>query len=215
VNIFRILVVCVTLFGFWGSSFAISPKDIIKKVKEKYAGLTSLQAEFEQTFVWELAGESQTINGVIYLTQGNSYRVETDNQAVITDGKTVWTYSKESSHVIIDLLNKADENQLPKDLLFQYSEDYKPSIISEKKVDGVKIYVLDLQPKDKDSFITSMKIWVDSKTWFTTKIEQIDINNNINTYSVKNIRDDIELAEDLFKFEIPENTEIVDLRETK
>jgi len=188
-------------------------KDIIKKVNEKYKKLKSLQAEFEQTYTWELAGETQTVTGTIYLTESNKYRIETDEQLVITDGKTVWSYTDIDNHVIIDMLKNSQANQLPKEILLQYSKEFEPDFLKEELVEGDKTFLLDLKPKDEEGLIISMKVWIDAKTWFTRKIEQIDLNDNKNTYLVRNIQEDPELDPKLFQFEMPEDAEIVDLRE--
>ena len=209
--ILPILLICAPF-----SHAKMNGKDVIKKVTEKYDGLTNLKADFKQTFEWELAEQTQTVSGTIYLRAGDNYRVETEDQLIITDGKTVWTYSKKDNQVIIDLMEKSQENPLPKDLLFKYSKDYNPTHVEEEKLDDNEVYVVLLLPKDEnEAFIKSMKIWVDAKTWFTRKIEQVDINDNINTYTVSNIQEGIELASDLFKFEIPDTTEVVDLRENE
>lgn len=191
-------------------------KEIIKKVKAKYESLENLQADFEQTFKWELAGETQTVKGTLYLMHGNNYRIETEAQEIVTDGTTVWTYSKQGDQVIIDLLDKSEENALPKDLLFQYSEDFKPTLVGESKLNGKKVYVLTLSPKNvEESFIKSMKIWVDADTWVTSQVEQTDINDNVQTYVINNIRDNVVLTSDLFKFKIPAEAEVVDLRDNE
>ncbi|MCH9006753.1 outer membrane lipoprotein carrier protein LolA [candidate division KSB1 bacterium] len=213
----------ISLFSFLFSlflpinspAFTKKGKDIIKEVKKKYDGLTSLQADFVQTFKWELVGEMQSVKGTIYLMAGNHYRIETEDQVVVTDGATVWTYSKRNQQVIVDLLDKSEESSLPKDLLFKYSEDYTPILLGEVMFDDRKTYQLNLIPKDEDAFIKSMKIWVDASNWFTTKIEQVDINDNVNTYILRNIRENIELDPTIFKFEIPEDAEVVDLRESE
>ncbi len=187
-------------------------KDIIKKVKQKYEKLLSLKADFEQEYVWSLAGETHILKGTLYLKSGNNYRIETESQIVVTNGQNVWTYSKTNNQVIIDLLNKTEENQLPKDLLFKYSEDYNPHWIGEEKLDGNLTYGLNLIPKDEEAFIVSMQIWVDKSTWLTLKIRQVDINDNVNTYQVKNVKENLELDDALFNFKIPPDAEVVDLR---
>jgi len=187
-------------------------KEIIKNVKEKYNKVESLQADFEQIFSWELAGETQKVDGTLYLNANNHYRIETETQVIVTDGTNVWTYSKGDNQVIIDLLRQSEENPLPKDLLFKYSEEYKPHYVGEETVGGKKTYLLNLIPKEEDALITSMKIWVDASDWYTIKIEQTDINENVNTYQISNIRENISLEPSLFKFQIPEEAEVVDLR---
>ena len=75
--------------------------------------------------------------------------------------------------------------------------------------------MLKLLPKDEDAFITSMKIWVDASSWLTIKVEQVDINDNINTYIIGNIKENLQLDDTLFNFEIPPDSEVVDLRESQ
>ncbi len=216
----KIMIRTLFLMGFLLSNFTassavagkLSAKEIIKKVKKKYGEMTSLQADFEQVFFWELAGDTQTVSGKIYLKQGNNYRIDTDNQSIVTDGTTVWTYSKSNDQVIIDLVSDSEENPLPKDLLFRYSEDYEARLVGEEKLDGRKVHVIDMDPKDEDGLVLSMRIWVDASDWLTRKIEQVDINENRNTYLVRNVRQDAELTADLFQFVPGDATEIVDLR---
>lgn len=190
-------------------------KEIIRKVQKKYQELQSLKADFEQEFIWQLAGETQTIKGLLYLRAGNHYRIETDTQTIVTNGTTVWIYSEPDNQVIIDSIDKSEENSLPKDLLFHYSEEYEPELAGEQKFNGEKTYVLNLLPKDEDAFIMSMKIWVDASSWLTVKVEQVDINDNINTYIIGNIKENLQLEDSLFNFEIPPDSEVVDLRESQ
>jgi len=192
--------------------FAQNAKDIIKNVKKKYEQLQTLKADFEQEYVWELAGETQKLKGTLYLQTGNHYRIETESQVIVTNGKTVWTYAEENNQVIIDDLKTSEENPLPKDLLFKYSEEYTPHLVGEEKLDGKAVYALNLIPKDKDAFVKSMKIWVDPTLWLTVKIEQKDINDNLNTYWVRNIQENIKIEADVFNFRIPAGAEVVDLR---
>ncbi len=189
-----------------------NPKEIVKKVEKTYKQLKSLQADFTQEFKWELAGETQTVQGTLYLQDGNKYRIETDSQEIVTDGTTVWTFSKKSEQVIIDVLETSDENPMPKNLLFKYSEEYKPIFVAEEEIDGHKTYLLNLVPKDEEPFIKSMRIWVDTDDWFTRKIEQVDINDNVNTYMVANIQKNVKLDASIFSFEVLPGYEVVDMR---
>jgi len=189
-------------------------KRIIKQVQQKYQQVQSLRADFEQIFIWQLAGETQQVKGTIYLKEGNKYRIETNSQLIVTDGETVWTYSRPDSQVIIDQLNHAQGNPLPKDLLFQYAEEFEPAKFQEEELNGTKTFRINLVPKDEEGFITSMIIWVDKETLLTIKVEQTDINDNINTYFISNIKENTELEPSLFHFDVPEHSEIVDLRES-
>ncbi len=210
----KIALIAILLTGVLTASLPAdeNPKAIIKNVKKQYEQLQSLQADFQQTYVWELAEETQTLHGTLQLMTGNRYRIETETQIVVTDGEVVWTYSKERNQVIIDWLKTSEENPLPKDLLFKYSEEYEPHLVGEQTLNGRKTYVLNLVPKEEEPFIKSMKIWVDAASWLTVKIQQTDLNDNVNTYVVKNIKQNVKLDPTLFTFTIPPDAEVVDLR---
>lgn len=214
INFKSVIIINIVILSLGPQIFAgsISAKNIIRNVKKKYEAIQSLKADFKQVYTWELVGETQTLEGTLYLKTGNRYRIETESQIIVTDGNIVWTYSKSTNQVIIDLLNKSEENPLPKDLLFKYSEEYVPHLVGEEKIDSNKTYVLNLIPKDEEAFIKSMKIWVDASNWLTIKIEQVDINDNVNTYYVSDIEQNMELSNTLFTFQIPPDAEVVDLR---
>jgi chaperone LolA len=208
-----IVVWLVLLLSSTGSQADVKRgREIIEKVNDKYKKMDSLKAEFEQTYTWDLAGETQTVSGTLYLTESNKYRIETNEQLVVTDGETVWSYSNSDKHVIIDLLKNSQGSQLPKEILLQYSKEFEPDFIKEEKIEGRKTYLLDLKPKEDQGLIISMKVWIDASSWITRKIEQIDLNDNRNTYIVRNIVENPELEPGLFRFEMPSDAEIVDLR---
>jgi outer membrane lipoprotein-sorting protein len=115
----------------------------------------------------------------------------------------------------VDFLDKDKGGQLPKDILLQYSNLYDSEYLGEEKMDGNKVHVLKLKPRDEEELIVSMKVWVDADKLFTRKIEQIDINENINRYVVSNFRENVELSEALFRFEVPKGVEVVDMTEAE
>lgn len=216
-NSTRIIAVTITSLLLLASSAFADRKadDIIKKMQKKYKGLKSLQADFEREVVWELAGETRTVKGSLYLTSDDKYRIETDEQLVVTDGKKVWTFSHLQNYVLVDHLDKSKGGQLPRDILLQYANLYNSEYLGEEKLDGNKVYVLKLLPKDEEELIVSMKVWVDADKLYTRKIEQVDINENINRYMVSNVKENIELDDSLFYFVVPDGAEVVDMTEAE
>lgn len=185
---------------------------IVTKIRQTYEKLESLRGEFEQQYTWSLAGETQTLNGTLYLKKGDRYRVETPNQMIITDGKTVWTYALDKKQVMVDHLEKSRENPLPRDLILKYTRDFKAKLLRSEKVDAVDCYVLALTPREEDAYVQSVTAWIDKTTYLAPRIEQIDINDNKTTYLLKNVQRNTPLADELFSFKIPADAEVVDMR---
>jgi outer membrane lipoprotein carrier protein len=187
-------------------------EDLVNKIRQTYEKLESLKGEFEQQYTWSLAGETQVLNGTLYLKKGDRYRVETPNQMIITDGKTVWTYSPDKKLVYLDNLQKSRDNPLPRDLIIKYTRDFKPKLLRSEKVGEADCYVLSLTPRDDNSFIRSVTAWIDKSTWLAARIEQTDISDNKTVYLLKNVQRNAPLADALFTFNIPAEAEVVDMR---
>jgi len=73
-------------------------------------------------------------------------------------------------------------------------------------------HVVLLEARDAEAFARSVTVWVDKKSSVVVQIEQRDLNDNITTYRLKNFALNPALSDQLFTFEIPANTEVIDWR---
>jgi chaperone LolA len=216
-KVLSILLVVVSIVWFTKSSFStayfdITAKEIIEKVQERYKKTTTVVAKYSQTVKFKLSKIEQTYNGTLYLKKEKKYRIETDQQSIITDGVTSWAYSNKTKQVVIDHFKEDKNSVSPEKFLTQYPEDYYSNLIGKTKVNNQETYELKLTPKGNSSFIKSMKVWVDSDEWFIRKIEWIDMNDNSTTYTVKKIETNTELSNDKFQFKPGKDTQVIDLR---
>ncbi len=196
-----------------GVSQAADVKEIVNAIQEKYEDLEYLSATFVQTEEFKLTGSRNETRGKIYVKNGTEYRLETEDQIIVTDGKSVWTYAPFNNQVLIDRVKEGDGSLLPRDLLFRYPRDYMATLVDEQKIDGNKFYVLKLDPKEGVyGYIKTMKIWVNTRSYIISMIEYEDFNENVSSFEVQQIDTKTALPEDLFRFEIKEGMEVVDLR---
>lgn len=186
--------------------------EIVRKLRKKYESIKTLQVQFVQTIYWSLADEEQAVSGTLYLAAGNKYRVETDNQIIVTNGKIVWTYSRDRNQVIISALENSKENPLPRDLMLKYTRESRYTLVGQTRINGRDCYELVFIPKKEDEFLVRTRVWVDKKTWLAVKIEQEDINENITRYELKDFKINLPLSPDLFEFTVQKDMEVVDLR---
>ena len=187
--------------------------EIIKEVKKEYDDIKTFHAEFTQTFHWILADNINEQHGTIWLKGKEKFKIVTEDQTIVSNGKTIWTYSQFNNQVIIDDLEKSGEDiRLPKDLFFKYSEQYKPSYVDRETVFNQECDVLELTAKTEDIFIKYMKMWINKKTLIPIKILQIDLNKNENTYFLKNIELNKPLEDNFFDYKIPDSVEVIDMR---
>jgi outer membrane lipoprotein carrier protein len=209
-SIFRIGLMCLLCMPAFGAG--LQSQEIIQNVEKKLSEKQTVTARFEELYVWKLTGEKQTIKGEFNLKGENRFRITTDDQLIVSDGKTLWTYSKPAGRVLIDKVENAENDWLPQKLFLKTRKDFRHRLSGEETLQGRKCYVIDFDAENEDSYITKMKVWVDAETWLPGKIEQTDISRNKTIYTLSEIKTGPDLEDSLFEFKPPEGVEIIDLR---
>lgn len=200
---------CITSTLFAGED----AQSIIKKIQNKYKKTESFTFNFDYQFKWKLTGQQQSLQGKLYFKKENNIRYELGQQLNITNGEVVWQYSDVNNQVIIDKLKKNSKSLfMPKYFLFDYLEKFIAEVIKVEMIQGRQTYVLKLDPRDKDDFVQSMKIWVPADTWITEKIEYTDLEGNSISYAFTHVEVDRILDPKLFNFQVEQGMEVIDLR---
>jgi len=195
------------------SAHASSVTKIVKELQDKYEKIAYLSAEFVQIDQFKLTGSQTETRGKKFIKDGVKYRLETEDQIIVTDGETVWTYSIFSNQVLVDRVKEGDGSLLPRDLLFRYPRDYYASLLDEVEWNDEDYYLLRLDPKEGiHGYIKTMKIWVNTDSYMIAKIEYTDFNDNISYFEVKKVDIDTKLNDNLFQLEIEQGVDVVDLR---
>ena len=187
----------VILLAFIATAFADeSASKILKKIVKKYDKIDNLTAEFIHTEYFKLTGSKNETTGKIYIKNGVKYRLVTEDQEIVTDGKIVWTYSPFNNQVLIDNVKEGDGSLLPRDLLYKYPKEYYAILLEELKIGKEKYYLLKLDPKENvHGFIQTMKIWVNTKSYIISKIEYTDYKDNLSSFEISKIDTETKLME--------------------
>ena len=187
--------------------------DIIEEVQDLYEDIEYFSADFIQKEQFKLTGSENETKGKIYIKNGTEYRLETEDQIVVTDGKVVWSYSPHNNQVIVDNVKEGDASLLPRDMLFRYPKNYFSNLLKEEKIDASKYYVLKMTPKeDVHGYIKSLKIWVNTESYLINKIEYDDLNDNTSLFQIEKMDIKSELPDSLFIFNPPPQSELIDMR---
>jgi outer membrane lipoprotein-sorting protein len=57
---------------------------------------------FTQEIKFGTTGTEQSFAGRFYMKKGNKYRIEMEDQTIVTDGESVWRYTSINNQLIID-----------------------------------------------------------------------------------------------------------------
>jgi outer membrane lipoprotein carrier protein len=145
--------------------------------------------------------------------ESNKFRLELNQQIIISDDTTQWIYLKESNELQIMEYDSLDDMISPNKLFTIYEEGYKNSYVELKNESDITLHIIDLFPIESNAF-QKIQLQINSEKIQLHNIILFDKNGGSFTYLITKFNTDNNLDDNLFKFnseEYPE-IEIIDLR---
>lgn len=147
-------------------------KKVLDKIRKKYEGFKTLEASF--TLSIEVPGAAKEVQKGSIAQEGEKFRLDMDQQVIVSDAKTTWIYLKKNNEVqITDAEPMGGDNgfMTPKDLLKRYEKGDFLYAITEKTTEGGKVLTqIEFKPKDKKSEYSKLRVSVDEKAGAITAI---------------------------------------------
>ena len=191
---------------------SLTVKEVTDRLQSRSAMIDDATAAFEQHVKFGYSNIEQTFKGTLTMKKPKSFRIETEQQTLVTDGTTVWAYTPANNQVLIDKYKENENSLSPEQFLLNLPSAYYVSLLGMEKPLGSAQYILKLVPKDDRSFVRSVKIWVESGSWNVRRILIVDVNDTETSYLINDIRLNTNVNTRTFTFAPPSGTEVVDLR---
>ncbi len=185
---------------------------MLDQLQKKYDSIRDASVAFTQHVRFGVMKSEQTFAGRFTMKKGNKYRIETEDQTIATDGKSVWSYSKATNQVVIDKYREDPRAFSPDRILTNVPKNYAATVLGKDTVGLLETSILKLIPKDSKSNLKWMKVWVDQNEWLMRRVQVLDVSDNLTTYTVSDIRLNGNMAEDQFQLIPPKDAEVIDLR---
>jgi outer membrane lipoprotein carrier protein len=195
-----------------GAAASDDPQEILENVRKKYDGIRDAELKFTQRTRFPQSTLEQRAKGTLSLKKEHKFRIETDDQIVVTDGETVWSYSLPNRQVLIDRFKPSDRSFSPERILGGATDDYTATVRGREKSGNTECVVLKLVPRNEGSLMTSLRLWIDPAEWLVRMAELTDVNGKVTTYTVSDIKLNPGLSDSRFVLQIPEGAEVVDMR---
>lgn len=185
---------------------------LLDEVSAKTKSYKSIKADFSYTMENKQAKIHEERTGTLLLS-GDKYRLTASGQVVICDGKTIWTYIKESNEVQINLLDTKDDSFTPSKLLSSYSSNYKSKIVKDRMQTDPNLETFELTPNAPKNFTKALLV-VDKARKQVKTFVLYDKNGNIFTYKVAKFQTDVPVTSSDFTFDPASfpGVEIIDMR---
>jgi len=189
----------------------LTSQEVLRNVQKQYVGITSATASFVQKVTLRFGNKEQQQSGTVKIKQGNKYRVETPDQRLIADGKTVWIVSTANNQVLIDSFKENARVFSPERFLLGLPDDFSAKEL--KREQGlVKISLEPGAASAKTGHIRTMTAWIREKDWTVVRIVYTDRNRAQYDITLTEVRLNAPVSDAEFAFEPPAGMQVVDLR---
>lgn len=191
---------------------------VVKKVQDQQKKTTSLQADFRQEKELALLSKPEVSTGTFVFSKPNNvlwnYDAPKRVQMLIANG-TLTTYYPD--------LNKAEKLDVTRfqDRIFKYmgatgAIDELGRYFDFTFVDNAAnpAFVLDLNPKTRvvAKRVKHIKIWIDKKSYLTTKLEYTEGDGDVTRYEFTNIKLNQPVAPSRFTLNLPPTVRVEQMK---
>lgn len=189
-------------------------EELVKKIQKKYNNFKDIQVEFTQMVYSEFETDTTFSSGIIYIKDKKDFRLDSEYETIVTDGKTIYTLNKTRNQLLIE--NSAGDNEdifFPRKILFDYPKDYDIKYEGEEILDKKSVHKLSFFSKKFDNIISEFIVWIDKNSLLINKVKTLDLNENVSIYLLDSFLYNQNLKNDFFEIEKDFTGEIVDMRE--
>lgn len=113
-----------------------------------------------------MPGQAQEVQKGTTAQAGNQFRLDMDDQVIVSDGKTTWVYVKKNNEVQINDAAPGDQSEFltPKELLRRYQKgDFLYAITEKSTVGGKLLTHIEFKPVSRNSEYSKIRVSVDEK----------------------------------------------------
>jgi outer membrane lipoprotein-sorting protein len=152
----------------------VAPKEVsdpeakatLEKMRKKYQAFQTMEADFALTL--EIPQQAKEIQKGKIWQKGLKYKLDFNDQTVLSDGKAVWMIMSKNKEVQINNMPDPgeDEGILSPQALFRIYErkDFIYGITNEYAANGKILQEIEFKPTDKFSEYSKLRLTVDKKT---------------------------------------------------
>lgn len=180
------------------------PEAVARRLLDRYGATQTLQAQFVQTV------GSQRLRGTLSV-RGDAFRLDLGPQVLVTDGRTLWSYSRDDEQVVVQPYEPARVGFNVGQLFTDYLDVFRVTAASKATVGGVRHDVLTLRPREGGTSVRDVTLFVRSSDAVPTRVRVHDTNGGTLAFDLTGVRRNPRLPASTFRFAPPAGTEVVEL----
>ncbi len=187
--------------------------EILEAMSKKYRTYTSFEATLTSSLTNESEGVKEEFKGKI-VVKGEKFRLSLDDQEIINNGVTVWTYLPSAKEVNIDNYDPDSDDINPIKIFDIYKKGFKYLYLADKTEAGVVLEEVDLVPEKKDAQYFKIKMMIVKKDKSIQSWTMFDKSGNRYKYTITKFTPNMKVDDALFTFDPKKypGVEVIDLR---
>lgn len=187
--------------------------EILEAMSKKYKAIAAFEANLTSGMTNETEGVKEEFKGKITV-KGDKFRLLLDDQEIINNGTTVWTYLPSAKEVNIDNFDPGSDDVNPTKIFEMYKKGFKYLYLTDKTEGGVVCEEIDLVPEKKDAQYFKIKMMIVKKDKSIQSWTMFDKAGNRYKYTITKFVPNIKVDDTFFTFDPKKypGVEIIDLR---
>lgn len=187
---------------------AAMTNDAAVAVEGYYHALTSLTAKVRQKNYFKSLNKTRIFEGTLAVKKPGRLRLDyTDGQTIVINGGEAWFYSKKNRQAIKRSFEDFDRANIPVAFLLGAATIRDDFDVAPPEPGRPR--VLDLLPKRRGAAMKRLRLETD-ESGRITGLTIFDGSGNITEISFSDIREGGVVEDDVFMFNVPEGTEVIE-----
>ncbi len=209
--LFATLLTFVATFSY--SQYDPKALEILEAMSKKYKAITAFEANLTSGLTNESEGVKEEFKGKITV-RGDKFRLLLDDQEIINNGTTVWTYLPSAKEVNIDNFDPGSDEVNPTKIFDMYKKGFKYLYLADKTEGGVLCEEVDLVPEKKDAQYFKIKMMIVKKDKSIQSWTMFDKSGNRYKYTITKFTPNVKVDDAFFTFDVKKypGVEVIDLR---
>lgn len=192
-----------------------NPKQLLELIENRYQQITMFKSKFVQQSYFIGADEWQESKGNLSFKKPGKMNWQyfaPDEQTFVSNSDVVYWYQPKEKQVTIRNITSAFSSEIPLSFLLGVGELTKDFSVLEncETEDGT---MLKLDPNKKSDSLNQFYLLVNKNDYFPKGARIIDSGGNETKVKFLEIDKEVNLSENIFNFEIPKGTDIIDQRQ--
>ena len=187
--------------------------EILEAMSKKYKAIAAFEANLTSALTNETEGIKEEFKGKITV-KGDKFKLLLEDQEIINNGTTVWTYLPASKEVNIDNFDPKSDDINPVKIFDIYKKGFKYLYLGEKTEAGLVLEEVDLVPEKKNAQYFKIKMLISKKDKSIQSWTMFDKSGNRYKYLITKFVSNVKVDDSFFAFDAKKypGVEVIDLR---